>query len=428
METNWWWKNAKIYELYIDKFAGDLKGITERLPYFNALGINCLHILPHYKSPMIDDGYDVSNYRSVRPELGTLDDFREFVVRAKEKNVRVITDLVLNHSSESHPWFVEARSSKTNDKRDYFLWSETGTEYAEARNVFPHLKPRNWVWNEATHDYYFATFYAEQPDFNWTNPRVLEEILAIMDFWIEMGVDGFRLDAAPYLVKKEGTLCRNLPETHEILKKIRAHLNEKAPHVALLTEVHDTPKNVREYFGNGDECHLMYHFGMAEKFFLAAIKNDPSIAARAMEANPSIPENCSWALFTRNHDQLSFVTLSPDEQKEILEYVNPVDQDVFLEGTSGITSTGLSMRTAEIFKNDPEKIRNIFRIFLGTPGAPIIYYGEEIGMRNDEAIGKQADTRRYVRGQFDWTLAEKEMGDPNSLFSFVAGLLRARNT
>ncbi len=244
-----WWKDAKIYELYVDKFAVDFKGLSGKIGYFTRLGINTLHILPHYPSPMADDGYDISDYRDVRADLGTMEDFRAFIVAAHESGIRVITDFVLNHVSVEHPWFVEARSSKDNPKRGWFLWSDTGREYKDAWNAFPDIKDDNWIPNPATGDAYYATFYPDQPDLNWTNPEVEQTMIATMDFWADIGVDGFRLDAASVLIKKEGTRCRDLPETHAIIKRIRAHLDAKYPRgVIMLAEAHN-----KEYFGDGDE-------------------------------------------------------------------------------------------------------------------------------------------------------------------------------
>ena len=242
----YWWKSAKIYELYIDKFAGDLKGLTQKLDYFTELGVDCLHLLPHYPSPMVDGGYDVADYRGVRPELGTLDDFKILVEQAHTKNICVIIDFVLNHTSEAHPWFVEARASKHNPKRDYYLWSECGTEFANAINAFPDIKPGNWIYNEQTSDYYFATFYPQQPDLNWNNPQIVQEMLTIIDFWVNLGVDGFRLDAVPHLIKRGDTTCKGLPEVHAILKKIRTHIEARWPEVVLLAEAPEALEDTKK--------------------------------------------------------------------------------------------------------------------------------------------------------------------------------------
>ena len=418
-----WWKSAVFYELYVDTFAGDFKRLGSCLDYFSRLGIDCLHILPPYPSPMVDDGYDISDHQNVRPELGTLNDCRAFIQSAHARGIRVMTDLVLNHVSKDHPWFSEARRSRNNTKRDYFLWSDTGKDLAGSVNAFPHLKSSNWIVNKATGDYYFTTFYPEQPDLNWDNPEVTREMCAVIDFWIEVGVDAFRIDAASHLVKREGTNSKGLPETHAVLKKIRAHVNSRDPVVALLAEVRDTPARTRNYFGAGDECQLVYHFPMAEEMFLAALHNDPKEAELLFAHTPLAPANCQWVLFLRNHDELSMSMMTAeqmiteDERHEMIDYCDPSRRFVFKD------DAGICMRMASIFKRDPAKIRLAFQMLLGFPASAVIYYGEEIGMENDESLGVVLDCRRYVRGKFDWKRAHAEMRDPNSLFSFVAGLI-----
>lgn len=411
-----WWKQAAFYELYVDKFAGNFKGLTARLDYFSRLGIDCLHILPHYPSPMIDDGYDIADYRGVRPELGTLEDFKTFIREAHARGLRVMTDLVINHVSSKHPWFIEARSSQDNPKRDYFLWSKTGKDLHDSLNIFPHLKASNWSYNPTSNDYYFATFYAQQPDLNWDNPQVVKEMLAIIDFWIDMGVDAFRIDAASHLVKREGTNGKGLPETHAILRTVRAHIEARSPQIALLAEVFDTPERTCEYFGNDDECQLVYHFPLAERMILAAFHNNPQEAAELFASTPAIPEHCQWAIFLRSHDEL---LLTHGEHQEFIAACDPEHKYVFKED-------GLCMRLGSIFKHDPARIRLAFDMLLSFPAAPIIYYGEEIGMENDDSIGLPLDRRRYVRGAFDWEKAQAQMNDPNSLFSFIARLLAKR--
>lgn len=419
---NLWWKNAVFYELYVDKFVGDFRKLTEHLDYFVKLGVDCLHILPHYPSPMIDDGYDVSDYRGVRPELGTLEDFRKFVRSAHTKNIRVMADFVLNHVSQEHPWFIEARSSKNNPRRDYFIWSESGVGLRDSINAFPHLKPSNWIYNPSTKDYYYATFYPEQPDLNWGNKTLFEEMMAALDFWIDIGVDGFRFDASSHLIKKEGTRSKGLPETHLLLRCIRSHIEKVNPGVALLAEVHDTIPEVKKYFGEGkgNECHLVYNFPLAERLFLAVIRSDRLMVPEMVSASFDIPADCQWAVFLRNHDELSLGTLTGDERNKIFEYCDPERRYAFRG------EEGLSMRMASIFKREPEKVRDAFKMLISLQVVPIIYYGEEIGMQNDETIGLPKDTRRYVRGKFDWTSAYRQMEDPNSLFSFVAGLIHER--
>ncbi|MDO8523076.1 MAG: alpha-amylase family glycosyl hydrolase [bacterium] len=409
-----WWKNAVIYELYVDKFAGNFTGLTGKLDYLKNLGINCVHILPHYPSPMVDDGYDVSDYKGVRAELGTIEDFKNFATTAHKEGIKIIVDLVLNHASASHPWFLEAHRNKNAGTRELFLWSAGGKEFPLAINVFSQVKPKNWIFNKDTGDYYFSTFYPDQADFNWQNPEVLSRFLDIMDFWVSMGADGFRLDAAPYLIKKEGTDCKGLPEVHEILMKLRSHIDKNYPEVVLLAEVHDTLYKMKEYFDDGVECHLTYNFYLNERMMLAFKREDSSIVDEAVKECFGIPENTAWANFLRNHDEISMAGLSAEESKEIISKFDPEEKYRFEAYTA--------MRLASMFKGDREKIINAFQWLFDTPGAHIIYYGDEIGMEN-EAVGKGEDMRRTVRGNFDWTKAEIEMNNPSSLFNAVKKII-----
>lgn len=407
-----WWHTAKLYELYIDKFAGDIKALTGRLDYFSKLGINGLHILPHYPSPMMDEGYDVSDYRGVRAELGTLDDFIAFSAAAKERGIRIITDLVLNHTSIEHPWFREAIASRESPKRHYYVWSETGREYPDAINPMPSIKPRNWIRTDAG-DYYFATFYPQQADLNWDNPAVFDEVFAIMEFWIERGVSGFRLDAAPFLIKREDTNCANLPEAHAVLKRLRAALGAKYPDVILLAEA---GTDSWTYFGNDDECQLVYNFYLNECFWIELMRGDEGKAARAAEDTRHIPPGCAWAAFLRNHDAISMYSLSWEEKLDMLRRLDPAG--VYTHDYAP------SVRVAEALQGDTAKILRAFKMLYAAPGSPIMYYGDEIGMRNLPPRDDIVDRRVFVRGQFDWAEAERQMQDPDSLFSKTAAIIR----
>lgn len=424
MAERYWWKEVKMYELYVDKFAGDFATLTERLDYFNAIGINCLHILPHYPSPMVDQGYDISDYRTVRQELGTLDDFKRFIDAAHARDIRVIGDMVLNHVSQEHPWFKEARASKTNPKRDYFLWSDTGAEYAQARNMLPDLKKSNWIPNPATGDHYFATFYPEQPDLNWQHPAVVEELYAVMDFWADLGIDGFRLDAAPFLVKQDGTSCMGLPETHAVIKGIRKHLDERYPRgVVLLGEVGlgsgDIVQDIKSYFGEGDECHLMYHFPLMAELWLALQSGDRSGVERMVARSSDIPERCQWATFLRNHDEIELRFISSQETRgTLLSFLDLEGDYLFNKGQS------TAKRNASIL-GDSARIMEAFSMLYSLPGAPVMYYGDEIGMKNLPLQKGITDMRHYVRGQFDWEEAARQLADPASLLSRVAALIHA---
>ncbi|TSC86168.1 MAG: maltose alpha-D-glucosyltransferase [Parcubacteria group bacterium Gr01-1014_8] len=414
-----WWKHAKIYELYIDKFAGTISGLTSKLDYFTHLGINTLHVLPHYPSPMVDDGYDVTDYQNVRPELGTLDDFKKFLNEAHSRDIYVIVDFVLNHVSSEHPWFVEARATRENPKRNFFLWSNTGQEFKNARNAFVDIKPSNWIKNELTEDYYYATFYPEQPDLNWDNPLVFEEMLQYAKFWVDLGVDGFRLDAVPFLIKRENSPSLGLPETHAILKKIRAQLDEKySGRIALLGEAHQELRDMMQYFGDGDECHMLYHFPMMEQMLLALMRNDDSAVRTMVQASSDIPPSCEWAVFVRNHDDISLTTLPDADRMELVDFLDPQHRYPF----SNHTTT--SMRLGSIFENHSSRVLEALELLYSVPGVKVLYYGDEIGMKNLPLQEGVRDSRVYVRGEFDWNSANTMLADPDSLLNKVARCIK----
>jgi maltose alpha-D-glucosyltransferase/alpha-amylase len=420
MAEDSYWKNLAIYETYVDKFAGDFRVMAEKIGYLKKLGVNCVWLLPHYSSPMVDDGYDVSDYLSVRKELGTLEDFENFTRKAHKAGIRVIVDFVLNHVSTEHVWFKEASRSPDNPKRDYFIWSKTGREFSQAVNPFSRMKPSNWIANPATKDYYFATFYPQQADLNWDNPAVFDEMAKIMDFWIRRGVDGFRLDAVPFLIKREGTACVNLPETHEVLKKIRKHVDDNHSGIFFLAEANGSLEQIKSYFGGGDECHMAFHFYLMSKMFLALKRAARSSAEEMVKESSGIPENCQWATFLRNHDDLTLTHIAEGERRELLEYYNK-------EGTYGFEgSQGISKRLADLFGGDENRILEAFEMLFGFPGSPVVYYGDEIGMRNLNLPERPADSRRYLRGDFDWKEAEKQAADPGSLLNKVIGIIGKR--
>lgn len=417
MPKRYWWKDAKIYELYVDRFAGNFQNLAQQLDYLERLGINALHILPHYPSPMADGGYDVMEYLNVRPELGSMEDFDSFVKEAHRRDIKVIIDFVLNHVSEHHPWFLEARSSKNNKRRDYFLWSNTGHELSQGWNAFPDIKPGNWILNEQTGDYYYATFYPQQPDLNWDNPAVFDSMMQNMDFWASRGVDGFRLDAAVTLIKRDGTLSKGLPETHQLIKRIRTHLDTKfGGEIVLLAEAHQDVQEMKTYFGDGDECHLVYHFSLTEQLFLALMRNDRTELDAMLEASRNIPENCQWAIFLRNHDELSLATLSPEVRTQLINYLDPKSEYLFNNGTA------TAMRLGSMF--DEAKLREAITLLYSLPGAPIMYYGDEIGMKNLPRTEGVIDSRVYVRGEFDWLEAGLQRSDPDSLYNFTKSVIR----
>lgn len=412
-----WWKNAKIYELYIDRFAHDLNGLMSKLDYLQRLGINTIHLLPHYPSPMVDDGYDISDYTNMRPELGTLEDFKGLLTAAHFKGIRVVIDLVLNHTSDQHPWFVESRSSKNNSKRDYYLWGDDPYRFPQVESGIGDIKATNWTWNEATGDFYFSKYYPQQPDLNWDNPAVFEEMMQVIFFWAGLGIDGFRLDAAPHLIKRDGTNCEGLPETHATLRRIRATLEEKYPEVILLAEAHQNITDTKRYFGEGDECHMAYHFTLMEQMWIALQKGNMDSVIHIIEQSYDIPENCQWAIFLRNHDEISLATLDPEARKDLLVFLDPSMQWLFRRDMT-------SMRIGQIFNGNREKLLAAFQMLYSLPGSPIMYYGDEIGMFNLPHEESIRDSRKYVRGAFDWQVAQLQLDDPTSLFHEVASLIR----
>ena len=398
METHWWME-AKIYEVYVDKFAGTFAKMARRLDYLEKLGINCIWILPHYSSPMIDGGYDVSDYCSVRSDLGTLSDFDDFVNAAHARGMRVIIDLVLNHTSTEHPWFANAR--------DYYIWSDPDRELLDAVNPFAHIKPSNWIFNENAGQYYFASFYPQQADLNWANPAVEIEMMEIMDFWLRRGVDGFRLDAVSFLGKREGTDCLNLPSAHGVVRKLRAHLQKYYPEAILLGEATGPEKTAREYFGNGDECHLVFNFYLMTQLFLN----------RLAYVGNNLPANCQWATFLTNHDAIDFRYLTPAEKQIIINHLDP-------SGDYMINGTAIAKRLGSIFYDD-SRIVELFRALCSFSGTPVIYYGEEIGMKNLSINPAPVDKRSYVRGSFDWNTAISQTKTHDSTFSGISRVLHS---
>lgn len=420
---NPWWKNAVFYELYVDKFAGNFRALADRLAYLRDLGIDCIHLLPHYPSPMIDGGYDIYDYKNVRAELGTLNDFYFFISQADSVGIKVMVDLVLNHTSIQHPWFQEALSNPKSPKRNYYFWSMTGKEFPDAVNAFPHIKKRNWIYSKQANAFYFATFYPEQPDLNLENPEVFKEITSIMDFWVSRGVSVFRLDALSHIVKREGTRCKSLSETHALVKKFRAHLNRSYPEIIFLGEVSDIIENMHEYFGNGDECHLVYHFPLAEALLYEAITGKKGLSEEFFKTLADVPKNCSWVVFLRNHDEISVTMLRRKPWQGLL-------QKLGLEKEFGFES-GVAMRLKNVCEKsvagEDKCTRTLFEKLLSFPAPAILYYGDEIGM-GDLPAAKRKDARLRVRGHFDWREAQKQSGDPNSTLSFVKNLIHKRKS
>lgn len=410
-----WWTRGKFYSLYIDKFANDIPGLVAKLPYFTELGINCLHLLPHYPSPMRDGGYDISDYTGVRPELGTVEDFKRLCTEAHQQGVRIMVDLVLNHTSSDHPWFVESRSSKDNPKRNFYMWSDTGTEYPEAPNVFPDFKDNNWIWNEATEDYYFTTFKPSQPDLNWQNDAVRDAMFEVVDTLVGYGVDGFRLDAIVHLAEKEGTNSIGTPETHARIRELRAYLDEKHPHVILLAEALGKTEDSKAYFGNGDECHLTYNQEFMAEILYAVRTGNRGERIKAILEENELPTPAAWMSYLRNHDSVSIGTLGEERYEELLDLLDPERAHMFGHNNGEDTV----QRLFNLYDKDPAHIRKAFTLLYALPTATVMYYGDEIGMENSPLPPGENDMRYTVRGQFDWEEAERQMADPNSLFNYV---------
>jgi maltose alpha-D-glucosyltransferase/alpha-amylase len=413
-----WYKQAIIYQLPVKSFfdsnndgIGDLPGLIDKLDYLESLGVTCLWLLPFFPSPLRDDGYDVSDYCQVHPSYGTLDDFRRFLEAAHQRGLRVIIELVLNHTSEDHPWFQRARLAPAgSNERAYYVWSDTDTKYPAARIIFIDTERSNWAWDGTAQSYYWHRFFHHQPDLNFDNPAVVQELLRVVDFWMEMGVDGFRLDAVPYLVEREGTACENLPGTHVVLKTIRRHIDERWPNRMLLAEANLPPADVCQYFGEGDECHMAYHFPLMPRVFMGLHVEDRQPIVDILRATPAIPETCQWALFLRNHDELT-LSLVNDDEREYMYLAYSADPQ-------GRLNRGIRRRLAPLMGNNRRRIELLNSLLFSFPGAPIVYYGDEIGMGENLHLGD----RNGVRTPMQWTNdrnARFSRADPARLYSPV---------
>ena len=378
-KTPLWYKDAIFYELYVRAFRdsngdghGDLRGAIEKLDYLQDLGVNCIWLLPIFPSPLLDDGYDVADFYDIHPDYGSLDDFKNLIKQAHRRSIRVITDLVLNHTSSRHPWFQAARVDKKSPYRDYYVWSDSKEKYPGARIIFLDTEESNWAWDDIAQQYYWHRFYSSQPDLNYDNPEVQKEMLKVMGFWMGLGIDGFRVDAIPYLFEREGTNCENLPETHAFLKKVRRFVDDHFPDSILLSEANQWPEEVRAYFGDGDEMHMAFHFPVMPRLFMSLRRESSNPIRRILKRTPPIPENCQWCTFLRNHDELT------------LEMVTEVDRHWMWEQYASEPrmrqNLGIRRRLAPLLDNNFEKILLANSLLFTLPGSPIIYYGDEIGM------------------------------------------------
>ncbi len=409
-----WYKDAIFYELHVKAYSdadangmGDFAGLTARLGHLKDLGVTCLWLLPMYPSPFRDDGYDISDYRDIHPLYGNLADFRRFLDAAHENGLRVVTELVLNHTSDQHAWFKEARSAADNPRRDYYVWSESDERYSGVRIIFRDTELSNWAWDPVSKAYYWHRFFSHQPDLNFDNPEVREEAWRVMRFWLEMGVDGFRVDAVPYLVEREGTSCENLPETHEVLKELRQRMDAEFPGRMLLAEANMWPEDVRPYFGDGDEFHMAFHFPLMPRMFMALRLEDRKPIIEIVERTPEIPGGCQWALFLRNHDELT------------LEMVTDAERDYMYEEYArdpvARLNLGIRRRLAPLLEGDRRRIELMNALLFSLPGSPVLYYGDEIGMGDNVYLGDRNGVRTPMQWSGGWN-AGFSTADPEQLY------------
>jgi len=410
-----WYKDSIIYQLHVRTFydsnadgIGDFPGLTQKLGYLQELGVSALWLMPFYPSPLKDDGYDIADYTSVHPSYGTVQDFKTFLNAAHDRNIRVIVEMVLNHTSDQHPWFQESRSSQDNPKRDWYVWSDTDTKYQGVPIIFVDTEMSNWAWDPISKQYYWHRFFSHQPDLNYDNPAVREAMWQVMKFWLDMGVDGFRLDAVPYLVEREGTRCESLPETHAIIKDYRRRIDLAYPNKMLLAEANQWPTDVIPYFGLGDEFHMAFHFPLMPRMFMAVKLEDRKPIIDILDQTPPIPEICQWCIFLRNHDELT------------LEMVTEIERDYMYDNYAADKAmrinVGIRRRLAPMMENDRRRIELMNGLLLSMPGTPVIYYGDEIGMGDNIYLGDRNGVRTPMQWNGGWN-GGFSAADPERLYS-----------
>ena len=412
-----WFKRAVFYEVLIRGFSdsngdgtGDLKGLTSKLDYLQWLGVDVVWLLPIYESPLRDGGYDISDFMKVLPEFGDLGDFVELVDEAHKRGMRIIADLVMNHSSDQHPWFQASRADPTGPYGDYYVWSDTDEPYSEARIIFVDTEKSNWTWDPVREQFFWHRFFSHQPDLNYDNPRVQTEMIEVLKFWLDMGIDGFRLDAVPYLFEREGTNGENLPETHEFLRRVRKEVDELYPDRVMLCEANQWPQDVVEYFGDpetGDECQMAFHFPLMPRLFMAVRRESRYPISEILANTPAIPKNCQWGIFLRNHDELTLEMVTDDERDYMYtEYA----KDPRMK-----SNVGIARRLAPLLENSRDQIELFTGLLLSLPGSPVLYYGDEIGMGDNIYLGD----RDGVRTPMQWN-ADRNAGfstaDPQKLY------------
>jgi maltose alpha-D-glucosyltransferase / alpha-amylase len=411
-----WYKDAIIYQAHVKSFfdsnndgIGDFQGVTQKLDYLQNLGITCLWILPFFPSPLKDDGYDIADYRNVHPSYGTLDDFKAFVKVAHERHIKVLIELVVNHTSDQHPWFQRARHAPPGSpEREFYVWSDTDTKFPETRIIFTDTEKSNWTYDPVAKQYYWHRFFSHQPDLNHNNPAVVDAVIEVMKFWLDLGVDALRLDAVPYLCVREGTNNENLPETHAVLKRIRRELDAAYKNRMLLAEANQWPSDVRDYFGDGDECHMAFHFPLMPRMFMALRQEDRHAITEILNQTPDIPETCQWALFLRNHDELTLEMVT-DEERDYMYSVYAADPQMRI-------NVGIRRRLAPLVENSRRRIELLNSMLFSMPGTPIVYYGDEIGMGDNIYLGD----RNGVRTPMQWS-SDRNAGfsraDPARLYA-----------
>jgi maltose alpha-D-glucosyltransferase/alpha-amylase len=402
-----WYKDAIIYELHVKAFAdsnndgiGDFRGLIQKLDYLQDLGVTCLWLLPFFPSPQKDDGYDISDYLNVHENYGTMQDFQDFLQAAHERGLQVLVELVVNHTSDQHPWFQAARLAPPGSpEREFYVWSDTAEKYKDARIIFTDTEKSNWTWDPIAQAYYWHRFFSHQPDLNFDNPRVIEEVLKVFRYWLDMGVDAVRLDAIPYLVERDGTNCENLPETHVLIKRMRAEIDAGYENRMILAEANQWPSDVRPYFGDGDECHMTFHFPLMPRIYMALRQEDRLPITDIMAQTPDIPETCQWGLFLRNHDELTLEMVTNDE-RDYMYLAYSADPRMRI-------NLGIRRRLAPLLDNNRRRIELLNSLLFSFPGTPILYYGDEIGMGDNIYLGD----RNGVRTPMQWS------GDRNAGFS-----------
>jgi len=409
-----WYKDAIFYEVHVKAFydsngdgIGDFPGLIQKLDYLQESGIDTIWLLPFYPSPLKDDGYDIANYTDVHPSYGSLEDVKLFLEEAHRRRMRVVTELVINHTSDQHPWFQEARRSRDNPCRDWYVWSDGDDRYRDARIIFTDTELSNWAWDPISKQYYWHRFFSHQPDLNFDNPAVREEVWKIMKFWRDLGVDGFRVDAVPYLIEREGSSCENLPETHDVVRFLRRRLEENYPCNFLLAEANQWPSDVCKYFGSGDEFHMAFHFPLMPRMFMALKLEDRKPIIDILARTPEIPETCQWGLFLRNHDELTLEMVTEEER----DYM----YDEYAFDKTARLNLGIRRRLAPLVENDRRRIELMHAMLFSLPGSPIVYYGDEIGMGDNIYLGDRHGVRTPMQWSGGWN-GGFSAADPERLY------------